>query len=437
MKCSLGCPWEGELRHLEKHISPSDEGDCPLVEVSCRHGCGQVMPRAQEKNHEEESCSKRPIELQLARLHYHMDRKLEEMKMEHEKEMSQLKETIAEQKKEIADLKELIQSARPKSESVSMILPSYRLDVLHIMPKLPTGNIPGVLYYPSKGKVEIYASCDEELTARCSLFRVEYQKMLFALRSRNMSIPEKYDERKLQDFMIELNIKYVSSYVFMKETGGKPVLKILSIVASQVDEIAKLVEAKIGSMKINYIQLSGNRRITLKMGDIVKEDVDIIVSGTNKRLAMDIHGVARALNKASNGELKNLTEEYVSAHGPLESGDIAVTSSGGGTLKCKHVFHFAGATSTHSFSDSTITSILEKGLTKVLSEVERLEAKSIAIPAVGAGSYLLKNEVIASSVLSTLKNFKFSSDSFAVDIRVVVFNSTVYPSFVKAFDNAS
>ncbi len=110
VKCSLGCPWVGELRQLERHVSPSNEGDCPLVNVSCRHGCGQIMKRADEKEHEEETCTQRPIELQLVTIQCHVKRMFTEMKKTFETEMKEMKVMIADEmekmKKEIVKLKE-------------------------------------------------------------------------------------------------------------------------------------------------------------------------------------------------------------------------------------------------------------------------------------------------------------------------------------------
>ena len=421
---------------MERHGSPSEEGDCPLVNVTCKHGCGQVLKRAEEKEHEEDTCTKRPIELQLAGFQRHVKRQLENMKNEYEKEISELKEMVTEQRQEIADLKSSMtpNSAHPEEESTT--LASLRPDVLQIMPKLPVGNIPGVMYYPVQCMVEVHGSCNAEMQARSWLFRVEYQKILFSVRSKVVNIPEHHQEEKLQDLIAELNTKYASSYVFVEEKNGRKMLKVLSVLPSQVEEIARLIESRVGNIKLNYIQLSEKRRIMLKRGDIAKEEADVIVSATNRKLAVDNRGVASALNRASNGELKKHTERYLSYNGPLEAGDVIVTA-GGGNLKCKHVFHFAGPTSSFTFTKSNVSAIIQKGISKILTEAEKVNAKSVAIPAVGAGSYLLKNEIIASSILRTVKEFEFTTEEDVTDISIIVFNNTVYPAFVKAFHNYS
>ena len=436
VKCPLGCSWTGELRHSERHTSPSDEGDCPLVEVPCKHGCGQIMKRRDQKEHEEEACLKRPIEVQLSRLQFQVTEALKQMKEQYKKEIITLKETISKQKEELAALKSLVEDSRPKVEGVCLTHASLNSDVLRIMPKLSAGNIPGVVYHAREGRVEVNGCCDDEVNARSCQFRVEYQKTLLAVRSKMVILPVSYHEQKLQDLLLELNIKYSSSYLFLDEKGGKKAIKILSILPSRVEELFHLLESRMSSLKIKCIQLSEKRTITLRLGDIAKEDTDVIVSTANRKLNLDTHGVSRALNRASNGELAELTEKHIKDHGHLETGDVAVTK-GGGNLKCKYVFHLAGPTSSFTFSDASASSILQKGISRVLTEAERHNVSSIAIPAVGAGSYLLKNELIASSILRTVKEYQFTSEASVTDIRIVVYSNTVYPAFVKAFNTDS
>ena len=402
------------------------------MEVTCRYGCGQVMKREEGRVHEEETCSKRPIEVQLARLQYLVNRDMEEMRNKHETEVGELKELIAKQTKEISELRQSITSSK---DSSIMTTRSLNPDILEFMPRFQCSSIPGVSYYPSQSKVEICGCCQEEMEARAWLFKTEYQKMLRTFRTRNITLPANIDQCKLDDCLTELNTKYPLSYAFvLKNKGNGPDVVMIYSIGSQhqLDEIAQMLGSKFSSMTINYIQVSDKRRITLKSGDITKEDVDVIVSSTTRKLAIDGRGVASALNRASNGELKKQTEEYLSSHGPIEAGGVAITK-GGGSLKCKHVFHIAGPTSQYSISESSVTNILEKSISKVLTEAENVKAKSIAIPAVGAGSYLLKNDVIASCLLRVVKEFKYSTDTCVTDIRIVIYSSAAYPAFLKAF----
>ncbi len=404
------------------------------MEVTCRYGCGQVMKREEGRLHEEETCIKRPIEVQLARLQYLVNKDMEEMRSRHETEVGELKELIAKQAKEIAELR---QSIAPSSKKDSNTVTMRRLkpDILEFMPRLHCGSVPGVSYYPSQAEVEISGCCHEEVEARAWLFKTEYQKIFRTFRARNITLPANINQLKLDDCLTQLNTKYSSvmyAFILKSKGSGQDVVMIYSIGNQhQLDKIAQAIQSQFGSMTTNYIQLSDKRRVTLKWGDISEEDVDVIVSSTTRKLAIDGRSVASALNRASNGELKKQTEEYLSRHGPVEAGGVAITK-GGGSLKCKHVFHLVRSR-TSNFPDSSVSSVLEKSISKVLTEAEKVKAKSVAIPAVGAGSYLLKNDAVASCLLRVVKEFKYSTDTCVTDIRIVVYNSAAYPAFLKAF----
>ena len=67
----------------------------------------------------------------------------------------------------------------------------------------------------------------------------------------------------------------------------------------------------------------------------------MIVNAANEQLSHG-SGVAGALNKASGGGLQDVSNAYITARGLVQMGDVAVTASGGGALKCKRVYHVVG-----------------------------------------------------------------------------------------------
>ena len=65
----LGCDWEGELGQLEQHLNPpSPDSGCGYVMVECKHQCGTHVQRQMLREHEMETCPKRPVEMQIASL---------------------------------------------------------------------------------------------------------------------------------------------------------------------------------------------------------------------------------------------------------------------------------------------------------------------------------------------------------------------------------
>ena len=67
---ALGCEWTGELRELDHHLTGGGRGTareaCGYEEVECAHRCGERQQRRFILEHEEESCTGRPLTLQVA-----------------------------------------------------------------------------------------------------------------------------------------------------------------------------------------------------------------------------------------------------------------------------------------------------------------------------------------------------------------------------------
>ena len=117
----------GELRQLERHVSLTRDGDCPLVEVSCTHGCGQVMKRSLLHQHEEEDCIKRPVEFQLARLQARMEQMCSDITSAYKAEIEELRMRLHMQteemrtiKEELDDLKNQLITSKPSVFSSSV-----------------------------------------------------------------------------------------------------------------------------------------------------------------------------------------------------------------------------------------------------------------------------------------------------------------------------
>lgn len=57
-----GCPWVGELRHIER---PHLLNECHYVPTVCKYQCGYSCKRSDIRFHEEEVCEQRPTEIKL------------------------------------------------------------------------------------------------------------------------------------------------------------------------------------------------------------------------------------------------------------------------------------------------------------------------------------------------------------------------------------
>ena len=90
--------------------------------------------------------------------------------------------------------------------------------------------------------------------------------------------------------------------------------------------------------------------VTVKRGDMVLEEADIIVNAANSDLK-HWGGLACALDKASNGELQKRSAVYTRKYGKVVVGEVCVTN-GGGRLRCKYVVHAVGPIASECKSES-------------------------------------------------------------------------------------
>ena len=437
--CDRGCQWSGELRQLERHVSEDADGSCLFVEISCGHGCGARFLRGDLKEHEEEICPKRPVEVQLRTIYARVEALLNETKEKHEAELKDLRSTVAEQAQQISSLQrdvENLQRASGRTHTVD----SLDHIILCFMSSIPEGNIPGVSYYSTQMEVVVHGCCQAELDARLCQFQAQYKRLVRSVCRKSVEVSRGTSTDRI---ISELNQQYSQTYCVVDSQDSRTI-RLVSLNALQVEEVHRLLLHKLKHVQEKVVKLSGSRKISLKMGDISKEEVDVIVSAANKDLshANSVHTVRGALNRASNDELQKHCDRYLSRYGKLGTGDVAVTKAGG-RLKCKHIIHAVGPRSIHSLTtslsmpDRDYSDILTRVINKVLAEAQKLRASSIAIPGIGAGTTLLKKDVVVSCIVKVLLDFEFEDDQILNDIRLVMKNESMYACFADELSKHS
>jgi O-acetyl-ADP-ribose deacetylase (regulator of RNase III) len=381
--------------------------------------------------HETEECTKLPVEVQMKHFQEKMTKSLDDIRTQHEAEILALKSKITQQDQLILELKANIEaSAKAGSLSECITYSGLKRSPLELMPKLLSGCIPGVHYYASRGRVEIYGCCEDEVVARGYCFQLEYQKVVLACRFKTVKLKPFTNSDDLGSFLIELNRKYDSSYLFRTKLDGADVVKIVSTDVSQCDDAVKVLTAKMDSFQCYKMNIGNGRKIVLKMGDICQEDVDVICTTANKHLDVSSKAVGYALNQATRGDLQKICNNYISVNGTLEMGDVAVTSSGGGLLKAKHIIHIVNPTAPRNAE-----ALLSQGVTNAIAAAIKLKATSIAIPALSAGSMLTNDDGLCSMVIKTISEYPYPSECKSLkDIRIIVIGAKVFASFVKCFN---
>lgn len=435
LNCSLrdqGCQWTGELRELERHASNTDQGDCQFVDVECRHGCGETLSRRQLKEHELEYCTKRPVDVKLQRLQVGVQELIQSLKKEHTTEMENLRDKIMEQEKEITRLKEKLATDNSKQKH-HIVLTGLDKYVLMIMPKLPEGNIPGVSYSAYECSVDISGTNEMELDARKAQFLLAIKKTSSLVVVFECSLPSYFPEQNVDDLLQAMNMKHPRCYTTLPDPSYRMKMIVIALSASDLEQAKKSMDELAKKFpKLLAYQLSLTRTLSIKKGDLSLEEVDVIVNAASSTLVHD-GGVSGALNRMSNYELQKRSEKYISQHGTVSTGSVAVTK-GGGKLKCKHVIHAVSPNSGLRLSDKQCHELLSGAVAKCLDEAQARKATSIAFPALGTGLFNIPPQIAGSALLQSIIDFPYISDKVLADIRVVIFNDHLFGVFSRYMD---
>ena len=433
--CSLrhrGCQWTGQLLELEKHTSRGDQGDCQYVHVDCRHGCGEAFLRLHLEEHELQHCSKRPVDVKLQRLWVNVEALINNTAKERAAEIQGLCERIEEQEREIAKLKEQLAVDDLKRKH-RVVLDRLNKHSLLIMPKLPHGNIPGVSYIASECSVVISGTNQMEVDARKAQFLVTIDKISSLVMVSELSLPFHFPDKDVDTLLQEVNLKHPRCYAMLSNPSYKTKVTLIALSAAEMEEGKKSLDELVKRLpEAQTYKLSRTRTLTIKMGDLSLEEADVIVNAAASDLLHD-GGVSAALNHMTNFELQKHSNKYVSQHGEVPTGCVAVTK-GGGKLRCKHVVHAVSPSSGLQLSNKQCYELLSEAVRKSLTEAQARKATSIAFPALGTGLFNIPPQIASSALLQSVVDFPYANNKVLTDIRVVIFIDHLFGVFSQYMD---
>ncbi|XP_062313703.1 protein mono-ADP-ribosyltransferase PARP14 isoform X2 [Osmerus eperlanus] len=151
--------------------------------------------------------------------------------------------------------------------------------------------------------------------------------------------------------------------------------------------------------------------VNIKMGDITKETVDVIVNSNNQNLNLN-SGVSGAILKAAGQSVVDECKQL----GPLNNGGVVLT--GGGNLKCKHIAQMVGPG-----VPADITASMEK----VFKLCDSKQAVSVSVPAIGTGGGGMDPKVSLIAILEALDNHTSQTAWSSIrEVFIVSFEQKVY-----------
>jgi O-acetyl-ADP-ribose deacetylase (regulator of RNase III) len=163
----------------------------------------------------------------------------------------------------------------------------------------------------------------------------------------------------------------------------------------------------------------GRTDIILERGDITEFEVDAIVNAANSELAMGA-GVAGAIKRK--GGL--IIEEEAVRQGPVEVGDVVVTTAG--NLPASYVFHAAVMG-----PDLRATpEVVRQATLSALRRAEDLKLHSVAFPAFGTGVGRMPPRETAVAMTAAFRaHFSPENASSLRRVHLVLFQDDTYQAF--------
>ncbi|HHT9133735.1 MAG TPA: O-acetyl-ADP-ribose deacetylase [Candidatus Avalokitesvara rifleensis] len=164
-------------------------------------------------------------------------------------------------------------------------------------------------------------------------------------------------------------------------------------------------------------------KITIKKGDITKEEVDAIVNAANKSL-LGGGGVDGAIHRAAGPELL----EECRTLGGCETGEAKITK--GYRLPAKDVIHTVGPM--YGRGKGREAELLANCYKNSLLLAKKHKVKTVAFPAISTGVYGYPKEEAVEIVFKTVKDF-ISRDNSLDEIRLVLFSDSDLKLYNKVF----
>lgn len=170
-------------------------------------------------------------------------------------------------------------------------------------------------------------------------------------------------------------------------------------------------------------------RIEIVPGDITTQDVDAVVNAANSSL-LGGGGVDGAIHAAAGPELLAACRELRRTTLPdgLGVGDAVATPAG--ALRARWVVHTVGP-DTHA--GQTDPALLQSCFTRSLDVAAEVGARTVAVPAVGAGVYGWPADAVAQVAADGVRGWAAAHPEALDLVRFVLFSPAVLTAFEESF----
>ncbi len=176
-------------------------------------------------------------------------------------------------------------------------------------------------------------------------------------------------------------------------------------------------------MKVQF----GSSRVELVQGDIVRQEIDVIVNAANSELAGG-GGVDGAIHRAAGPSVMEETRARYPLGCPV--GDAVVSSAG--SLRAKLLFHAVGPI--WRGGQQRETELLRSCVRRCLELASKHDCSSIAIPAISTGAYRFPVDLAAENSLDEVRVF-LAAHATQLTIRFVLFDAGTYGAYARVLES--
>ncbi|XP_040106401.1 protein mono-ADP-ribosyltransferase PARP9 isoform X2 [Oryx dammah] len=188
------------------------------------------------------------------------------------------------------------------------------------------------------------------------------------------------------------------------------------------------------SLRVFRKMLAPRVELSVWKDDLTRHAVDAVVNAANEEL---LHGggLAQALVKAGGFEIQEESRSFISKHGRIPAGEIAIT--GAGNLPCRLIIHAVGPRWALMYRQECIDK-LKRAIINILHFVNSknsMNIKTVAIPALSSGVFQFPLDLCTKIIVQTIKLY-FQSVPIANNFKEIHLVSNEDPT-VAAFKTAS
>lgn len=174
-----------------------------------------------------------------------------------------------------------------------------------------------------------------------------------------------------------------------------------------------------------------DQTVTVEQGDLTAAHVDVIVNAANEYLRHG-GGLAAALAAAGGEEFVADSDRWVSEHGPVRSGEAAVTV--GGRLRASRVVHVVGPRYREGQGNPAL---LRQAVRAALDASAGVDAETVAMPAISTGVFGYPLEAATEVIASECVRWVQEHSGVLSEIRLVGYDRRTADAFRRGLDSAA